>query len=479
MVKEDSTYEKISDKSNFSEWYNQVLSAAGILDMSYDMKGMFVWLPYGLKIMRFLQHKWDELFQNNGLQEVYFPQIVPLHYCEMNEAWWEGFKDEGYKVIAGSDNKVQGALRPTGEPAIYPLYSQWVRTRNDLPIRMYETVSSFRYETKQTRPLIRDREITNWFEIHTAHATKEEAVRELDSHVKFMDYLYEEMLALPVFRVNKPLWECFPGAVGAYEYYSLMPDGKVMENGSANNLGQAYSKKFNIKYKKENGSEEFAWMICTGNGGRFLAAAISEHGDNKGLVLPPRVAPIQIVIVPIIFKGKEEKVYKTVDKIKAVLDDLKIRYYLDARDITPGRKFNDWEVKGVPVRIEIGPKDVEKKQVMVYTRFDAKKKSMKMSELKKLDKVLEEIQKSMLSKANKRLQNSIRFVTKKNEITKVVEDKQVAKMYWCGEKKCYDELVSVGEGYEGFGTSVELQSSGCCCACSKPSHEELFIAKSY
>lgn len=478
MFKQDSTYEIIGSKKNYSEWYNQVLSAAGILDMRFDMKGMFVWLPYGFRIMKFLREKWDKLFQEKGIQEMYFPLIIPIKYAEMNDKWWEGFKDEGYKAIAGEKSEIQGALRPTGEPALYPMFAKWVRSKKDLPIRMYETVSSFRYETKQTRPLIRDREITNWFEIHTVHATKEEAARELELHVKFYDEIYENLLALPAFRVVKPIWECFPGAIGAYEYYSLMPDGKVMENGSANNLGQAYAKKFNIKFM-DGKKEEYAWMVCTGNGARFLAAAFSEHGDDKGLVLPPRIAPIQVVIVPIIFKGKEKTVFTFIDKVKKILEKQNIRFHVDTRSITPGRKFNDWEVKGVPLRFEIGPRDVQNKQIVVHTRFTGKKKQIKFTELKTVSSMLNKIHNSMLKNSKKRLNDSIIFSNSMKEIKKIVENKEIAKLYWCGKTKCYNKLCSIGEGYEGFGTSVEKKGSGICPNCKSKAHEILFIAKSY
>jgi len=479
MVKQDSTYEKIAPKEDYSSWYNDVLSAAGILDFSYDLKGMFVWLPYGFKLMDSLIKKWDELFEKNGIQRAYFPQIVPISYCQINESWWEKFKEEGYKVIAGADDKVQGALRPTGEPAIYPMYSKWVRSKNDLPIKMYETVSSFRYETKQTRPLIRDREITNWFEIHTVHATKGEADAELNNHVKIMTYLYEEMLALPAFRVNKPIWDCFPGSVGAYEFYSLMPDGKVMENGSANNLGQAYAKKFDIKYKNDAGADEYAWMLCTGNGARFLAAAMSEFGDEKGLILPPRIAPIQVIIIPIVFKGKEKLVYDEVDRIKEELAKQKIRFEVDSREISPGRKYYDWEVKGVPVRIEVGPRDVEKKEYPLSVRFGNEKTGIKFSELKNVSKIIDDTHYKMLKASSKRLNESIVFSNSSKEVVNSVESKKIAKMYWCGDKKCYDKIVALGEGYEGFGTSTDSKGTGKCLNCSKTAHEELFIAKSY
>ncbi|VVB75695.1 Proline--tRNA ligase [Candidatus Tiddalikarchaeum anstoanum] len=479
MIREESAYEVIGDKSNFPEWYDQVLSAAGIIDMRYDMKGMVVWLPYGLSIMKFLIKRWDELFQKNGIEETYFPLFVPIKYCEKNESWWNGFKDEGYKVIAGEGNEIQGAIRPTGEPAMYPMFSMWTRSRNDLPIRIYETVSSYRYETKQTKPLIRAREITHWFEIHTAHATKEEAANELELHVKFYDEIYEKMLALPAFRVNKPIWECFPGAVGAYEYYSYMPDGRVMENGSANNLGQAYAKKFDVKYADENGKEQYCWMICTGNGARFIAAAFSEHGDKKGLILPPYIAPIQVVIVPIIFKGNEAEVYKYAEKVKTKLESQGIRVHLDTRsNMTPGKKYFFWEVKGVPVRLEIGPKDVEKDQVVVSTRFDAKKEFVKLDKLD-ITGTLSNIHNAMYAKSKKRLEEGIIFANTNKEVVKLLDEKKIAKVYWCGNRDCYDKISKIGEGFEAFGTSVEKKGSGKCLSCNKEAHETLYIAKSY
>jgi len=479
MVKQDSTYEKIISKENFSDWYNDVLSASGMLDMRYDMKGMVVWLPYGISIMKSLIKKWDELFAKNNIQEMYFPQIVPIKYCEINESWWEGFKSEGYKVIAGSEGEVQGALRPTGEPAIYPMFSMWIRTASDLPVKIYETVNSYRYETKQTRPLIRAREITHWFEIHTAHATKKEAENELNNHLKIYDYLYEEMLALPAFRVNKPIWDCFPGSVGAYEYYSLMPDGKVMENGSANNLGQAYAKKFNIKYKNEKGVEEYAWMLCTGNGARFLAAAVSEFGDDLGLILPPRIAPIQLELIPIIFKGKEKIVYDELDKIKKELISQDIKFEVDSREISPGRKYYDCEVKGIPLRLEVGPRDIEAKQYPLTVRFNNEKKNIKFSELKTLNKILDKVHADMLKASSKRLNESIIFANSAKDLAKVIESKKIAKVYWCNERECYDKIVALGEGYEGFGISTDSKGTGKCLNCNKTGHEELFVAKSY
>lgn len=465
-------------KGDLSDWYSQVLLVADMIDKRYDFKGAYVWKSYGYKTMQNIRKRWDELFQGAGIEEMYFPQIVPIQYCKQNEAWWEGFEREGYKVIAGADNEVQGALRPTGEPAIYPMFSLWTRTKSDLPIRMYETVSSFRYETKHTRPMIRDREITVWHEIHTAHATREEAEAEMELHMQLWDKLWAD-LAMPVFKVKKPIWECFPGACGAIEYYSTTPDGRVMENGSCNNLGQAYSKKFNIKYTDTDGTEKYAWQICTGNGARLLAGALIVHGDDNGLVMPPRIAPYKAVIVPIIFKGKEKDVFK---KCCSVYDRLSKSFAIkyDDREATAGSKFYDWEIKGVPVRIEIGPKDIEKKQVTLVRRDNGEKIPVKETELtQKLEETLEKIHESLLKKATDMLGSQLRWAKTVPDLKENLKEGRISKVFWCNEGECYDKIGAIEEGAEGFGTDLSESQKGECAVCGKETFTVLYVAKTY
>lgn len=466
----ERTHEFVAKKKDFSDWYSQVVEAAGFIDRNYAMKGMFVWLPYGYKAMMNLKKLWDEMFQNAGIQEMYFPLLVPLEYCEINQAWWAGFKDEGYKAVVG--NEVQGAIRPTGEPAMYPMFSQWVKTKADLPIRIYETVSSFRYETKETRPLIRDREITVWHEIHTAHATKEEADAEIALHVTFYDKIWN-LLAMPVLRVNKPKWEMFPGAVGAYEYYSFISEnGKVLENGSVNNLGQAYSKKFNIKFV-ENDKENFAWQVCTGNGGRLLAGVIATHGDDKGLIMPPAIAPVQVIIIPIMFKDKDPTSYA-----KNTLDLLRkagVRAEIDLRDINAGRKFFDWEIKGVPLRIEIGPREEKNNSMLIVRRDNGEKIEAKSAD--DVKKALDSVHANLLDKASKKLSNAIVDVSSIDAIEVNAQKCKISRASWCGSEACYDKICVV-EGLEGFGTEIK-QAPGKCIACGKDAKEKLLIARSY
>jgi len=478
MVKKDikQANELMVGKSRFSEWYSQILLAADIIDKRYNVKGGNVWLNYGYGIMLNIKNYLDELFKNEGIKEMYFPLLVPVEYCEKNEKWWKGFKNQAFWVRGGAE-KEEYILRPTGEPAMYPMFKTWIRTFGDLPLKIYETVSSFRYETKQTRPLIRDREITVWHEIHTAHSTQEEAEEEALNHKKMYDKIWERCALSPLV-VRKPLFECFPGAIGAFEYYNLMPNGKVMENGSINNLGQAYAKKFGIKFKNNTGKEDFAWMICTGNGARLLAAVISVHGDDNGLILPPEIAPIQVIIVPIFNKKNKNKVFKKVESIKKELEKLCIRVQTDLRDESAGKKFYDWEIKGVPLRIEIGPRDIAKKSVMLVRRDNEVKKIMRETQLKQIVKILENIQKNLLEKSKKELKTATTKTDNLEKLKTVLKKNKIGKVFWCGSESCWDKIKSIEEGVELFGTDLK-SVKGKCIICKKISKEQGYVANTY
>jgi prolyl-tRNA synthetase len=467
-------------KSDFSTWYNQILSVAGILDKRYDVKGMYVWLPYGYDIMLRLKGYWDVFFKEAGIKETYFPLIVPLSYAEINKSWFDGFKDEAFWVGGRHEKEFTHILRPTGEPAMYPMFKTWIRTHGDLPLRIYETVSSFRYETKHTRPIIRDREITMWFEIHTAHATQKEAEKEAELHKKLYSQLWD-VLALPYLRMKKPAWESFPGSVGAIEDYTIMPTGKAMENGSINILGQAYAKAFDITFKDAKGKDKHVWQVCTGNGARYLAAALAVHGDDRGLVLPPKIAPIQVVVVPI-YKEKDKT--NVLKKARALAEHLKkedcVRVELDEREITPGSKFYDWELKGVPVRLEIGPRDIQQNTVKLVRRDTGKKEDVKELQLHKhLFSLLDTIQKDMYTRANNHFKDHLIFVKKLGDIKKHVQNNNVVSGFWCGTEKCYDTIQQQDDGLDPFGTDLKNKKEGPCLVCGKKTKELLYVSNTY
>ncbi len=471
---------------NFSKWYNDILVISQILDRRYDLKAMFVWLPYGLKAMRKIKEVWDELFEEAGIGETYFPLLVPKHYAEMNDQWYEGFKNEAFWAQGGIDvdRNEKYMLRPTGEPAIYPMFSKWVKTAKDLPIRIYETVSSFRYESKQTSNLIRDREITFWYEIHTAHATKEESDEELELHFKINNEIWHDYLAIPAIPVEKPKWECFPGAVGAREYYTIMPNGRVLENGSINHLGQAYAKKFNIKYIDENeGKEKYAWQICTGNGGRYLAAVIATHGDEHGLVFPPRVAPIPVTIIPI-FDTRDEttkpKILGMAQDLSETLKSIGIKTKIDDRTISPGQKFYDAEIKGIPLRVEIGPKEFANKEVTLFRRDTFKRKKIKLDDFtKEVIDTLNDIQRNLLEKAKRFYEERQQVFTDLEKAVDWINQGGVAIVNYCENQDCWTALADKGEGFELVGTLVADFEEGPCIICGTSTTKRGLFGHSY
>ncbi len=462
-------------KKDFPEWMSQVLALAKIIDNRYAVKSMFVWMPYGYDMMLRIKKFWDEEFKKNGIKETYFPLMVPVEYAEQNESWWAGFKDEGF--WAGTKNEQEFIIRPTGEPAMYPMFKLWIRGKSDLPLRIYETVFSYRYETKQTRPLIRDREIGPWYEIHTCHATKEEAEKEIEIAKQMNDKVWDFIGVKPLL-VKKPKWECFPGAEGALEYYTLMPNGKVLENGSLNNLGQAYAKKFNIKFLDSDGKEKYVWQTCTGNGERYLSAVISQHGDDFGLVIPPNIAPIEVVIIPI-FRGKNsEKILEKAKEYERRLKDFRVE--IDNSEKSVGSKFYENELKGIPIRIELGEKEIEEKEVTIFLRNIRKRIKIKEKDIEKeIKKYLIKIQEEMLEKSKKILENSIREAKNTEELRKIFKERKIAKIYWCEEGDCYDKIKALEEGMDLFGSDIKESKEGDCLICKKKTKNKAFVANSY
>lgn len=466
-------------KKDFSAWYNQILFLAGIIDKRYDVKGMYVWLPYGYDIMLHIKKHWDTLFREAGIKEMYFPLIVPLSYAQKNKRWFDGFQHEAFWVGGKDEHELTHILRPTGEPAMYPMFTQWIRTHADLPLRVYETVSSFRYETKHTRPIIRDREITMWFEIHTAHATQREAEKEAELHQNFYSQMWNA-LALPYLRVKKPMWECFPGALGTIEDYTLMPSGKAMENGSINMLGQAYAKAFGITFKDQKGKEEYVWQVCTGNGARYLAAVIAVHGDDRGLVLPPEIAPIQAVIVPIYAEKDKEKVLKRAWSLCEQLKRGGVRVEVDEREISPGSKFYDWELKGVPLRLELGPNDIAKKTVKVVRRDTGEKCDVKEARANKdVVTLLRTLHHDLYVHAEKHFHDSLVQANTLHDIKRHVQEGKVVYGLWCGAERCYTSIQQQDAGLDPFGVDPEPAHKGNCVACGKKGKELLYISNTY
>ena len=474
--------EKLPARTDFVRWYNRVIELAEIVDRRYDVKGTFVWMPYGLKLMKNIVKKWDRLFQENGIEETYFPLFVPLKYAQKNDKWFEGFKKNLYAAVPfiSEQGEEKLIIRPTGEPAMYPIFRLWIRD-GKLPIKIYQTVSSFRLEGRTTHTMIRDREITFWYEIHTAHKTKEEAYEEMQRHIKINEHIWKNILNIPPIAVEKPKYELFPGAESAVEFYIILPDGRLLENGSVNNLGQAYAKKFDLSYVDKDGNKHYCWQVCTGNGARYLVAAMALHGDERGLVVPPSIAPIQAVIIPIYTKEQKKEIKAHALEIKEMLLKGGIKACVDESERTAGEKFYVWDIKGVPIRIEVGRKELASKEYAVFRRDEKKRYSVKQNELVTfIKKVLQrEMPDHLYKKVEQFYKEKIKYFTSTEEALRWIKKGGVAKVHWCESEPCYEELVSLEKAIEPTGSLLDDHSKGRCIICGKETEKLTLVGRGY
>ena len=359
-------------KEDFSAWYNDLLWRAEIMDVRYPVKGLYVWFPYGFALRKYVYQRLRDILDRDH-QETLFPLLIPEQEFMKEAEHIKGFEEEVYWVTHGGTTplEVKLALRPTSETAIYPMYALWVRSHADLPIKYYQIVNTFRYETKQTRPLIRLREITSFKEAHTVHATWEEAEEQVEDAIRLYREFYDG-LCIPTLVSKRPDWDKFPGADYTIAVDAIMPNGKTLQIGTVHHLGDHFSRTFNITYEDKNGEQKLAQQTCYGISERSIAALISIHGDDKGLILPPAVATLQAVIVPITIGKRHADVMAAAQKLKTDLTAAGFRVKLDTRDMRPGAKYYWWELRGVPLRLELGPRDLDAGKVMAVKRTGEK-----------------------------------------------------------------------------------------------------------
>ncbi|WOF15857.1 proline--tRNA ligase [Methanoplanus sp. FWC-SCC4] len=467
-------------KENFSEWYNDILWRAEIMDVRYPVKGVYVWYPHGFSLRRSTYSILRELLDRDH-EETLFPLLIPENEFMKEAEHIKGFEEEVYWVTHGgtSELDVKLALRPTSETAIYPMYSLWVRSHADLPIKYYQIVNTFRYETKHTRPLIRLREITSFKEAHTVHATWEDAENQVEDAIALYREFYDR-LCIPVIISKRPDWDKFPGADYTIATDAIMPDGKTLQVGTVHHLGDHFSKTFEMTFEDENGEQKYAFQTCYGISERCIAALISVHGDDKGLVLPPEVSPVQIVIVPIIIKKRAEEVIEAAQQLEKELKDAGYRVKTDSRDLRPGAKYYHWEMRGVPLRIEIGPRDIDNGVVMSVNRYGEKATIERDNIISGIESRLEDFRDSMTERALSHAKEQIKFASNLEEAKEAVKS-GVAIIQWCGSEDCADEIekkldVSV------LGNEVRLDfidnKEGVCPICGKPAKPAI-VARTY
>ncbi len=463
-------------KENFSGWYNEVVEAAGLVDKRYPVKGMHVWRPYGWKIMGNIDSYFRKIFTEYGHDEVNFPLLVPETEFKKEAEHIRGFEDEVFWVTHGGLDPldVKLILRPTSETAMYPMFSLWIRSHADLPLKVFQIVNIFRYETKQTRTFIRMREV-HFFEAHTVHRTYDEAEEQIQEDIEIWKKIAKK-LALPYRIVKKADWDKFPGAVYSLGVETIMPSGRTLQIATFHQYGQNFSRPYGIRYLKEDGTHEYAHQTTFGMSERLLGAIVGIHGDDRGLILPPEIAPIQVVIVPIV-GSKKERVLEESKVLYQEIKDSGFNVHLDDRDnYTPGYKFYDWELKGVPLRLEIGPRDLENNQVVLVRRDTGEKISVKREEyLDMISKLLEDIQKNLLSRAEAEMNDKIKYM---ESIEDAKSFSGVASVNWCGSEEC-GRLIEEKTDKKIIGSPLDEHRPGRCVICGKETNILAFVAKPY
>jgi len=474
-------------KSKFSEWYIELVRKAEIIDQRYAIKGFEVYMPWGIFLVREVSESLEEELEEKGHRPVRFPVLIPEKNLKKEAEHIKEFGTEVFWVTHGGENKLTErlCLRPTSETAIYPLFSIWIRSHKDLPLKMYQTCQVYRYETKMTKPLLRGREFF-WIEAHTVQKTNKDAIKQVEEDMSITNVVLADKLALAFYLFERPDWDKFPGAESTYAYETLLPDGKSIQLATTHNLGQKFAKAFDIQFTNQKGKKVYPYQTCFGPGvSRIVGAIVAIHGDDKGLVLPPEIAPIQVVIIPILKKGSEKKVMKKCGEVFGKLEE-EFRVKLDDRNYRPGFKFNEWELRGVPIRIEIGPKDVKEEQIVLVKRDTGERVIVKDDDdlIKRVKDSLNVIFLDLKEKAESNLINGTNEAKSKEEMKKLVK-KGFVKVPFCSIKtgiKCAEKVEKeIGAEIRGklFGIKEKPKPKDKCIICGKKAKEIVYIARAY
>jgi len=472
----------ITPKSDdFSRWYVEIIQKAELADYA-PIKGMMIIRPYGYAIWENIQGLIDKRIKESGHSNAYFPLLIPESFLRKEAEHLEGFAPEVAWVTHGGQEELEErlAVRPTSEAIIGNMYAKWIKSWRDLPLLINQWANIVRWE-KVTRPFLRTTEFL-WQEGHTAHETLEEAQKETLMILSLYKESVETDLAIPVVSGKKSERERFAGALETYAVEALMSDGKALQMGTSHNLGQNFSKVFNIRFEDRNQNLQYVWQTSWGVSTRLVGALVMAHGDDSGLRLPPRVSPVQVVIVPISVGKWKENVLPLAQKIEKDLKKDGWRVKLDAREeFTPGWKFSEWEMRGVPLRIEIGPKDIEKKQVIAVRRDTGKKEPLPLASLsKRLPEVLEDIQKLMFKQALDFQHENTHEIKSYADFKAVMDKKRgFIKAFWCGSEGCEDKIKDETMATIRVIPLEQDKKGGKCILCQKPSETVVFFAKAY
>lgn len=475
MAKE-SFVEQIADiQKDFPQWYTDVVVKTKLVDYG-PVKGTMVIRPYGYAIWENIQAEFNKRFKANGYENAYFPLLIPMSFFTKEAEHVEGFAPEVAVVThaGGEELSEPLAVRPTSETIFGNMYSKWLQSYRDLPIRINQWANVMRWE-KTTRPFLRTSEFL-WHEGHSAFASADEAETETMKMLELYREFAENVLALPVICGKKTEKEKFAGAVATYGMEAMMKDGKSLQAGTSHYMGENFAKAFDIKFLDKDGAQKYAYTMSFGASTRLIGALIMAHGDERGLVLPPKVAPVQVVIVPI--AAKKAGVLEKCAEVKAALEKSGVRVVLDDGDNSPGWKFNEWEMKGVPLRIELGPHDIEEGKALIFRRDKLTKDAYPLESIvADVENLLVTVQYDMLNSAKKRRDAHIVYADDLKGILNGVEAGNFVKAGWCGCRECEDKIKA--ETAATARVIADGEKSKKCAVCGKAAKHTVVFARAY
>ena len=469
---------------NFSEWYTEIVQKAELADLRGNVKGFLVFQPWSVMAMEKMYGFLEKTLQRKGHKPYWFPTLIPESNLKKESSHVKGFSPEVFWVTHGGDTKFEEkyALRPTSETLFYQMFSQWIRSYKDLPFKAYQRANVFRYETKATRPFLRSREFY-WIEAHCAHATEEDAFKQVQEDMETTQKVLHDIFGLPFIFFERPAWDRFPGASRTFAADVLNPNGKLIQQPSTHMISQEFSKAFDVKFTDKDEKEKNAWITCYGPAvSRIFASIISVHGDNNGLKFPWKIAPIQVAIIPI---GEDNKIKKQAEELKKELQENNISVEIDNSEKRLGEKLYYWEMKGVPLRIEFGKRELENNELTIFRRDNNEKQTIKKSDLiNHIEKTSKEIDKSLIKQADKLFDNNIINAKSKEELKEVIKAGKIARCGFCSVDKdgvkCA-EVIEKETGAQVRGTKLGEKNKDFtkCPICGKNANHTVYLGKQY
>jgi prolyl-tRNA synthetase len=473
----------VKKDDDFSEWYQQAIIKSGMIDYG-PVSGCMIIREDAYSIWEKIQDFFNKEIRKLGVKNAYFPMLIPERLLNREQEHVEGFTPEVAWVTKAGDSDLDEklAIRPTSETIMYDSYSKWIRSWRDLPLKLNQWNNIVRWEFKHPVPLLRTREFL-WQEGHTVFATGGEAEEEVYQILDIYRKVFEELYAVPMLKGIKSKSEKFAGAVYTTSVETIFPNGKAIQGATSHFLGQNFSKAFGIRFLNKEGDTDFGWQNSWGISTRSIGMMLGIHGDDKGLIIPPKVAPLQVVIVPILFDDTMERVLSKCAELKEELSSHHISVLVDERTNKPGWKYNYWELRGVPLRIELGPKDLEKRQIVMARRDEGTKETvMIIDALGRCQELLKDIQHNLLSKAKKFLDDSIIETDDYEQFEKLIGQKKIVLAFFCDNPECEGNIKDK-TGAKTLNSPLNQHKKDIegrkCFACGSDAHAKFYFGKSY